>query len=53
MYPVGKTARHDCLLSIKIAGRIKVVLISAMYRNSDSSCMTIKLYSKANQTVTW
>lgn len=50
MYPVGKTARYDCLLNIEVAGRIKVVLISAMCANS---CMNIKLYFKANQTVIW
>jgi len=53
MYPVGKTARYDCLLNIKTAGRIKVVVISAIYKHSVNSCRTIKLHSKANQTVTW
>jgi len=50
---VGKTAKYDCLLNITIAGRIKVVFISAIYSHSANSCRTIKLYSKTIQTVTW
>lgn len=52
MYPVGKRARYDCVMNIKIAGRIRAVLIGAMYKHSADSRRTVKLYSKATQTVT-